>query len=327
MKPIAILGAGAWGTALAIHLASSNHEVRLWSMVDEEIQTLKKERTNSRFLPGIALPESIDPTSDLKTAINGVEIVIVAIPSVAYEKTLKLLKEVAQTPIKIVSATKGLDEESGEFLHQVIMREMGESTPFAIISGPSFAKEVALKKPTSLMIASKDSELITTVTNYFQTDTLRLFATDDVIGVEIGAIIKNIVAIAVGLSDGLAFGANARSAIITQGLRDMMALGKKFGANTQTLMGLACAGDLILTCTDDQSRNRRFGLALGKGKTIADAEAEIGQVVEGKNNLNLALKLAKKHHLKLVIAEALAKLFSKQITAEATLAQILTAYS
>jgi glycerol-3-phosphate dehydrogenase (NAD(P)+) len=324
LKPIAILGAGAWGTALAIHLAHRGQEVRLWSMAPAEISAMLSKRENS-FLPGFTLNDAIIPTSDLAEALLDVNDVIIAIPSVAFRKTLTMLHRLNRQDLRIISATKGLEAEKGQLLHQVVTDELGDATQFAVISGPSFAKEVAALQPTSIMIASHHQSLISDMQTRFQNDTFRLFPTNDVVGVEIGAIIKNIAAIAVGIADGLQLGANAKSAIITQGLHEMLLLGNTLHARTETLVGLAGAGDLILTCTDNQSRNRRFGLALGQGKTVAIAEKEIGHVVEGKSNLDLALKLAKKQGITLVIANAVSQLLLNQCAAIEAVNKILDA--
>lgn len=325
MKPIAILGAGAWGTALAIHLAHLGQVVRLWSMDPLEIEAMQVTRANERFLPGFVFPDTIQPTDNLAEAIDGIDDLIIAIPSVAFRKTLSLLRDANASNIRITSATKGLEADSGQLLHKVVIDELGAETQLAVLSGPSFAKEVAHLLPTAIMLASNNSALIRDMQERFQTDTFRLFPTSDVIGVEIGAIVKNIVAIAVGIADGLQLGANARSAIITLGLHDMMKLGHSLGARTETLVGLAGAGDLILTCTDNQSRNRRFGLALGLGKTVAAAEEDIGHVVEGKSNLGLALTLAEKQGVKLVTAEAIAMLLKGDCDANTALNQLLYA--
>lgn len=322
-KPIAILGAGAWGTALAIHLAKCVGQVRLWSMVPDEVAALKKDRCNQRFLPGFAFTDNIQPTDDLSQAIADTETVLIAMPSVAFRKTLSALRTAQRAPLRIISATKGLEATTGRLLHEVIIDELGENTRLAVLSGPSFAKEVAAGLPTSLMLASHDATFIQEMQRVFTTDTLRIFPTDDIVGVEIGAIIKNIVAIAVGIADGLQLGANARSAIITQGLHEMIRLGETLGARHETLAGLAGAGDLILTCTDNQSRNRQFGLALGSGKTVEQAEEEIGHVVEGKSNLALALNLADKQNIKLIIAQTIAELLAGHISAKTALNQIL----
>lgn len=325
MKPIAILGAGAWGTALAIHLAHRGQAVRLWSMEPAEITAMQSAHANDRFLPGFTFPDTISPTNDLAAAIDDVDTAIIAIPSVAFRKTLVMLKHLGTAKLRIISATKGLEASTGQLLHKVVTEELGDSIHFAVLSGPSFAKEVAALQPTSVMAASTHLPLIADIQQRFQTDTFRVFPTNDVVGVEIGAIVKNIAAIAVGIADGLELGANARSAIITQGLHEMITLGNTLGARTETLVGLAGAGDLILTCTDNQSRNRRFGLALGQGKTVAAAEKEIGHVVEGKSNLALALTLAKKQGVTLVIADAISQLLSDECDAKAAVKHMLDA--
>ena len=322
-KPIAVLGAGAWGTALAIHLARRGAPVRLLSMAPAEIAALTKERCNERFLPGFTFTDNIQPIDDLTQAIASVDTALIAMPSVAFRSTLSALHKAQTAALRIISAAKGLEASTGQLLHTVIKDELGKDTALAVLSGPSFAKEVAANLPTSLMIASHDQKLIEDVQHLFTTNTMHIFPTNDIVGVEIGAIVKNIVAIAVGIADGLQLGANARSAIITQGLNDMIHLGESLGARHETLVGLAGAGDLILTCTDNQSRNRQFGLALGAGKSVAQAEQAIGHVVEVKSNLQLALNLAEKQNVQLITAQAISALLNGNITANAALEQIL----
>lgn len=323
LKPIAILGAGAWGTALAIHVAQTGRPVRIWSMEPSEISLINEARSNTRYLPGFSLPDNIQAIANLTDALENVQDVMIAMPSVAFHKTLLALRERDVPNVRVISATKGLEATTGCLLHEIVRQVLGADVPLAVLSGPSFAKEVAAQRPTSLMLASRHHTFAHEIQQALATDMFRVFLTDDVIGVEVGAIIKNIVAIAVGIVDGLQFGANARSAVITQGLQDMIRLGETLGARTETLVGLSGAGDLILTCTDDQSRNRRFGLALGSGKTIAAAEHEIGHVVEGKANLSLALKLAKKQGITLITAKALAHLLAGECDAATALKFIL----
>lgn len=277
---IAVLGAGSWGTALGVLLARNGANVRLWGHLKEEIEPLQADRENRQYLPGIPLPDNLYPLLDLSEAVTGADEILVVVPSHAFRRVLESIKPLISKDMPLSWATKGLEPRTGEFLHQVAVEVLGER-PFAIVSGPTFAKEVAEGLPTAMTVASLSDEHACQMAEYLNSDCFIAYTSNDVAGVQLGGCAKNVLAIAAGISDGLGFGANSRAALITRGLAEIMRLGKALGAKPETFMGLAGLGDLILTCTDNQSRNRRMGLALAKGLSIEQARQEIGQEVEG----------------------------------------------
>lgn len=278
---VSILGAGSWGTALAMLLARNGVSVRLWDRDTAHITALNKARANERYLPGIPLPDGVTPIADLQETLAHTDFVLVVVPSGGFRETLKKIAALQDAPVNLIWASKGLEPGTCKFLHQVVEEEMPDRTAFAALSGPSFALEVARGLPTAVTIASPDAAYAQTVARLFHGPTFRAYTSTDVIGVELGGSVKNVLAIAAGISDGLGYGANARAALITRGLAEIMRLGTKLGGQRETFMGLAGVGDLVLTCTDDLSRNRRLGLALGRGSTLDEAVREIGQAIEG----------------------------------------------
>lgn len=300
---VAVLGPGSWGTALALLLARNGHEVRLWGHDPEEIAPLRRDRENRRYLPGIPWPPSLTAGVDPAEVLARVELALVAVPSHAYATTLARLQPHLPETADFAWATKGLEPGGGRFLHEITAEILGEQRPVAVISGPSFAREVALGLPTAVTVASRDPDYAGRVAALLHGSNLRAYTSSDVIGVELGGAVKNVLAIAAGIADGLGFGANARAALITRGLAEMVRLGVAAGGQRETFMGLAGIGDLVLTCTDDQSRNRRFGLAIGRGETAAAARAAIGQVVEGAVTAREALRLAQRHGVEMPITE------------------------
>ncbi len=311
MTNIAILGAGSWGTALAILLTKNGHQITLWDRDPTLIADLQKQRCNNRYLPNIELSESLHAVADLNEAIVNAEVILIAIPSVGF---CELLNKIKSTHKPIIWATKGLEPESNQLLHTIIAKTCDAKLKAAVLSGPSFAKEVAQGLPTAVVIASKNKAYANWVINLFANPHFRPYYSDDIIGVEIGGIVKNVMAIAAGIADGLGFGANTRAALITRGLNEITRLAVALGARAETLMGLSGLGDLILTCTDDQSRNRRFGLALGKGFTAAQAAKEIGQVIEGAQNVSQVMALAATLAIDMPITEHVQQVLHQQIT-------------
>ncbi|MFO1371734.1 MAG: NAD(P)H-dependent glycerol-3-phosphate dehydrogenase [Candidatus Competibacteraceae bacterium] len=300
---IAVLGPGSWGTALALLLVRNGHTVRLWGHDPDEIAPLRQNRENRRYLPGIPFPTSLIVGTDLAEALAGVELVVVVVPSHAYGETLARLRPYLPAGAGFAWATKGLEHGSGRFLHEVTAEGLGEVWPAAVISGPSFAREVACGLPTAVTVAAQDAHHARRVAVFLHGSNLRAYTSLDVIGVELGGAVKNVLAIAAGIADGLGFGANARAALITRGLAEMVRLGLAVGGQRETFMGLAGVGDLVLTCTDDQSRNRRFGLAIGRGEAANTAFATIGQVVEGAATAREVLRLAQQHRVEMPITE------------------------
>ena len=295
-----ILGAGSWGTALAIHLSHYGHNTSLWSHNLEHSHELKKYRENKRYLPNIPLPDTLTITHDWKNEISTADIVLICVPSHAYEVTIKQIAPYIQKQ-GVLWATKGFCQKSYKFLHEITKENLPKGTPSAILTGPSFAKEVAKLMPTAVLIASENKTFAKTTQELFKSPTFRSYITSDIIGAQIGGAVKNVLAIATGISDGMGFGANARAGLITRGLAEMVRLGEALGANKNTLMGLSGIGDLILTCTDNQSRNRRYGIALGKGLSSEEANKEIGQVVEGVPTTKSIYNLAKLNHINMPI--------------------------
>lgn len=323
-QPIAVLGAGSWGTALALYLARRGQEVRLWTIETDHAEIMQKQRVNERYLPGFDFPSSLIPMPDLAASVDQVSDILVAVPSVGFRATLQLLKPLIHPSTRIFWATKGLDEETGQLLDEVAIEILGKNRAFAAISGPSFAKEVAAGLPTAVVVASKDALFAKDLITRFNSQIFRVYLSKDIIGVEVGGTVKNVLAIATGISDGMGFGANARCALITRGLFEMRQLGVALGAQAETFMGLAGLGDLVLTCTDDQSRNRRFGLALGRGEKSQEAANAINQVIEGKRNAELVVQLARKHHIDMPICEMVWNILEKKFTPKEAMENLLS---
>ncbi len=281
MRPIAVIGAGSWGTALALQLARGGRDIRLWDIDADNMKKVAVDRSNERYLPGVGFPDNLHPELDLNACLDNVQDILIVVPSHGLRETLKTIKPMLAPDIRICWATKGFELSTGQLPHQVAADILGPDRPMAVLSGPTFAKEVAAGLPTAMTIAANDSEFASDLAEEISGENFRAYTGGDMIGVEVGGAVKNVLAIAAGLSDGLGFGANARVALINRGLVEMTRLGLALGAKQDTFMGLACMGDLVLTCTDDLSRNRRTGLALAAGKTIEEAQEEIQQVVEG----------------------------------------------
>ncbi len=276
-----MIGAGSWGTALALQLARGGRDIRLWDIDTDNMRTVVSDRANERYLPGVSFPENLHPELDLNACLESVQDILIVVPSHGLRETLKTIKPMLADDVRICWATKGFELSTGELPHQVAEDVLGSDRPMAVLSGPTFAKEVAAGLPTAMTIAANDGAFASDLAEEISGANFRAYTADDMIGVEVGAAVKNVLAIGAGLSDGLGFGANARVALINRGLVEMTRLGLALGAKQDTFMGLACMGDLVLTCTDDLSRNRRTGLALAAGKTIEEAQEEIQQVVEG----------------------------------------------
>lgn len=312
--PIAVLGSGSWGTALAIQLARHHQHTRLWGHLPDEIAQMRKSRSNPIYLPDIAFPDDLDVYDDLEKALDGVTEILIVVPSHAFAQMLDRLKPLVTNKHSIVWATKGIDPKTGLLLHQVLQQHLPFIRSKAVLSGPSFAKEVAVGMPTAVTIASNDEHFSQHLVERFHTENFRPYVSDDIIGVQICGAVKNPVAVAAGIADGLGLGANARCALITRALAEMTRLGVAMGGKNTTFTGLAGLGDLVLTCTDNQSRNRRFGFALGQGKPIDEAEKEIGQVVEGKSNAILVQKLAKQYQVSMPIIDHVVKILEGKIS-------------
>lgn len=301
-RPIAVLGAGSWGTALAILLARNGHAVRLWGNEPPVMAELARTRRNVRYLPDAVFPEGLAIHDDLDAALAGADVLVV-VPSHAFRSVLTTLAPKLAPGTPLAWATKGLEMASGKLLHQVAEEVLPASIPTAVISGPTFAREVAAGLPTAATVAGSDPGVAEHFAALLRGPTFRAYTSTDRIGLELGGALKNVLAIAAGISDGLGFGANSRAALITRGLAEMIRLGEALGGHRETFMGLAGVGDLVLTCTDDQSRNRRMGLALGRGQSREDAHKAIDQVVEGVDTAREIHKLGKQYGVELPISE------------------------
>ncbi|PCI08292.1 MAG: glycerol-3-phosphate dehydrogenase [Gammaproteobacteria bacterium] len=302
-QAIAVLGAGSWGTALAIHLARVGHRVLLWGNNAEHVALLAEQRCNQQYLPDAPFPELLQLSANLEQVLASPAWVLIAIPSHAYRPFLKANAHLFFEDTGIAWASKGLEQTSGKLIHQVVAEELPQCKKMAVLSGPTFAKEVAANLPTAITVASDSASFCEELCGYLHSGRFRAYQSSDMVGVELGGAIKNVLAIAAGAADGLGFGANTRAALITRGLAEMMRLGEVMGGHKETFMGLAGMGDLILTCTDDQSRNRRTGLLLAQGKTLEQVRNEIGQAIEGIKTAQVVVSLARQYGVDVPISE------------------------
>lgn len=301
---ITVFGAGSYGTALAICLARNNNKVVLWARDKQMIDSMSASRSNEKYLPGCPFPETLILESDLEKAVKASDNLLVVVPSHAFGKMLTQIKPSLRSDAKVAWATKGLDHESGRLLQDVARDILGNDVTLGVLSGPTFAKEMAAGLPTAISLSSTSKSFAQTISDLLHCErTFRVYDNDDFIGVQLGGAVKNVIAIGAGMADGIGFGANARTALITRGLAEMTRLGVALNADPQTFMGMAGLGDLVLTCTDNQSRNRRFGLALGNGAEVEQAMADIGQVVEGYRNTKEVHMLAQRMNVEMPIVE------------------------
>jgi glycerol-3-phosphate dehydrogenase (NAD(P)+) len=308
-KHVSVLGAGSWGTALSVLLARNIPLVTLWGRDSDQINAICENAENQKYLPEIPLPKNLHATSNIANTVDDSLCFLIAVPSKAYRQTLESLNEMIlaadrkPTDATIVWATKGFDSDNGKLLSQVTEEVFGKFSNQGVISGPSFARETAKGLPTALTLACQSETVAQSLSSWFRTESTRVYFSDDPIGVQLGGAVKNVMAIAAGISDGLGFGANARAALVTRGLSEMRRLGIELGGRSETFMGLTGVGDLILTCTDDQSRNRRFGIGLGEGKSRDQISLEIGQEIEGINTVHELFGISQRHHVDMPITE------------------------
>lgn len=299
-----VIGAGSYGTALAITLARNGHPVVLWGHNPDHINALQQARCNQEFLPDVPFPDNLLLETDLSVALAASRNVLVVVPSHVFGDVLRQLKPHLRADARVVWATKGLEAETGRLLQDVAREELGDEIPLAVVSGPTFAKELAAGMPTAISLAATDASFAEDLQQLLHCGkSFRVYSNPDFIGVQLGGAIKNVIAIGAGMSDGIGFGANARTALITRGLAEMTRLGSALGADPATFMGMAGLGDLVLTCTDNQSRNRRFGIMLGQGKDVQTAQDTIGQVVEGYRNTKEVRALAQRNNVEMPITE------------------------
>jgi glycerol-3-phosphate dehydrogenase (NAD(P)+) len=322
--PITVLGAGSWGTALAALIARHGYPVTLWGRDAVQVSAIDATHENARYLPGVALPDTLRATTDLASAVASASLLLVVTPSHAFPETLRLLAPHRRADAGVAWATKGFEPGSGRFLHEVAGDILGDAVPLAVVTGPSFAREVAQGLPTALTVHSDDEAFAQTVAEALHGPAFRAYTGNDMLGAELGGAMKNVLAVATGIADGMALGLNARAGLITRGLNEMLRLNAAIGGRAETLMGLAGLGDLVLTCTGDLSRNRRLGLALGRGQSIAQAVAEIGQVVESVQTVDEVMRLANRHGIELPISELVQRVLHEEITPREGLKIILS---
>jgi glycerol-3-phosphate dehydrogenase (NAD(P)+) len=320
---IAVLGAGSWGTALAALMARHGHAVTLWGRDAAISAAIDQRHENPRYLPGIALPDNLRATTDMAAALATADLVLVVVPSHAFTETLRTLAPLRPGGAGVAWATKGFETGSGRFLHEVAEDILGPDVPLAVVTGPSFAKEVALNLPTAVTVHGNDAAFAQTVAEVMHGPAFRAYTGDDMVGAELGGAMKNVLAVATGVADGMELGLNARAGLITRGLNEMLRLSAVIGAKPETLMGLAGLGDLVLTCTGDLSRNRRLGLALGRGQSLTDAVREIGQVVESVQTADEVMRQAERHGIDLPISSAVRSVLHGDLSPSDGLQQLL----
>lgn len=324
---IAVIGAGSWGTALAKLLSDKGHRVHLWAHRPEHVDAINRERENKKYLPGFTLNERVIASSDLREVISGKNFILMVVPSHVYRSVFQQLAPFLGKESIVVSATKGIENDSLMTMSQVMEDELGKSggkAEIGVLTGPSFAKEVAAGIPTAVTVAAKEKELAARIQDIFFTERFRVYASTDLIGQELGAALKNIVAIAAGISDGLGYGTNTRAALITRGLAEITRLGVKMGANPLTFSGLGGLGDLVLTCTGDLSRNRTVGLKLGQGKKLQTILAEMEMVAEGVRTTRSAWNLARREGVDMPILEQIYKVLYEDKPCQQAVMSLLT---
>ena len=311
---VAVLGAGSWGTALAALCARHGRATTLWGRDPAQVAAMAATRRNERYLPGIDLPDTLAFGSDLDACIAAADLLLVVVPSHSFPALLQHVAAHRRAGVGVAWATKGFELGSGRFLHEVAADALGAEVPTAVVTGPSFAREVAIGLPTAVTVHSEHAAFAQQVAGLLHGPTFRAYTGSDMLGAELGGAMKNVLAVATGVSDGMQFGMNARAGLITRGLNEMLRLNAALGGRAETLMGLAGLGDLVLTCTGDLSRNRRLGLALGRGDSIDAAVAAIGQAVESIQTADEVMRLADRHALDLPISALVARMLHREIT-------------
>ncbi|MCG6841925.1 NAD(P)H-dependent glycerol-3-phosphate dehydrogenase [Fusobacterium nucleatum] len=319
MVKISVIGSGGWGIALAILLHKNGHNLTIWSFDKKEAEELKINRQNKTKLPNILLPEDIKVTDNLKEAVDNKDILVLAVPSKAIRSVSKSLKDIIKDNQIIVNVAKGLEEDTLKTMTDIIEEELKEKNPqVAVLSGPSHAEEVGKGIPTTCVVSAHNKELTLYLQNIFMNPSFRVYTSPDMIGVEIGGALKNVIALAAGIADGLNYGDNTKAALITRGIKEISSLGVAMGGEQSTFYGLTGLGDLIVTCASMHSRNRRAGILLGQGKTLDEAMKEVNMVVEGVYSAKSALMAAKKYNVEIPIIEQVnAVLFENKNAAEA----------
>lgn len=322
-KKIAVIGAGSWGTALAISLAESGHAVSLWTRRQEHAEAMKADGENKKYLPGIAFPESLKVADTMEAAIVGAELVMFSTPAQGFRSVLNQAKPYLTKDMVLVNVAKGIEQKSLKRLSE-IAEETIPGVKYVVLSGPSHAEEVGKLMPTTIVAAAEDLELAEFVQDIFMTEALRIYTNTDVVGVELGGALKNIIALGAGVSDGMGFGDNAKAALMTRGMTEMSRLGVALGAKEETFAGLTGMGDLIVTCTSMHSRNRRCGIMIGEGMTPQDAVAHVGMVVEGMFTAEAAYELARKVGVEMPITEAIYGVINGTVNAREAVIALMT---
>ncbi|MFZ3588638.1 NAD(P)H-dependent glycerol-3-phosphate dehydrogenase [Bacillus sp. DJP31] len=307
LENVIVVGAGSWGTALALVLADNGYQVRLWAHKEQQIKEINEKHTNEKYLPGVSLPENIIGYSSLEDALQGIETLVLAVPTKAIREVMTQIRSIIEKPITIVHVSKGIEPDTFKRVSEVISEELPPNllSNVVVLSGPSHAEEVSRRQPTTVTVACEDLRAAQRVQDMFINQHLRVYTNPDVVGVEIGGALKNIIALAAGITDGLGYGDNAKAALITRGLAEISRLGVAMGANPLTFAGLTGIGDLIVTCTSVHSRNWRAGNLLGKGQNLDEVLANMGMVVEGVRTTKAAYQLAKKMDVTMPITNAL----------------------
>ncbi len=304
LADITIVGAGSYGTALAMCFARNGNRTLLWGRDPQHIAQMQQQRSNERYLPKAEFPKTLELEASLQTAVSASANILVVVPSHAFADMLKQIKPFLRADSRLIWATKGLEADTGRLLQDVAREILGPDIPLGMLSGPTFAKEMAQGLPTAISLAATDEHVVEIISDLLHCEkTFRVYSNHDFIGVQLGGAVKNVIAIGAGMADGIGFGANARIALITRGMAELRRLGEAMGAKGETFMGMAGLGDLVLTCTDNQSRNRRFGMALGKGAPMEQAIKDIGQVVEGYRNTKEVYLLAQRMGVEMPITE------------------------
>jgi glycerol-3-phosphate dehydrogenase (NAD(P)+) len=321
-----VLGAGSWGTALSSVLASKGYAVTLWGRDQAVVDAVVTRHENPRYLPGVELPPSLGATTSLAKALEGAELLVLAVPSFAIRSVAIEAKHLLHAGVPIVSAAKGIESETlmtmNEVLEDVLPVAMHPYLTF--LGGPSFAKEVARQMPTAVTVAGRWDRVVKAVQDAFHTRVFRPYTSNDIVGCEIGGVVKNVIAIAAGISDGLGFGANTRAALITRGLAEISRLAVRKGANPMTLSGLAGLGDLVLTCSSELSRNRTVGFGLGRGRTLDEIQKELGQVAEGVRNARTVRELSHRIHVEMPITEVVYRVLYQDMPAKQAVIDLMT---
>lgn len=319
---LTVIAAGAWGTALAITF-SARHQVTLWTREEDVTRDMQEHRENRRFLPGYPFPDSLHIATDFKVAVDGADLLIIAAPLVGFRPTLRALREAGSVK-PLLWVCKGLEAETALLPHQVVAQELGDSVPCGVLTGPSFAEEVAKGLPLAITLASKDGDFSRRMALELHSSRFRIYANDDLPGAEVGGAVKNVMAIATGICDGLGFGLNARAALMTRGLAEIARLGVALGGQPKTFMGLAGMGDLLLTCTGDLSRNRKVGLALAEGKKLSQILTDLGHVAEGVSTAREVARLAERIGIDMPITQAVDAILHRDVPAAAAVEKLLS---